>query len=321
MTPMTASQITDLHARRTAKGSGFAPSLNECLDAARAGMLYDVDTQNAGYDCLSIADSEDDALSGVVSHYDLDAWTAYPYGGAAYARSLRWSAERITLTEGTNPAAEILCVESDTEITATPAIEILYVESDCGLYHRYDGQGSAQDCYIWLDCETSQLGASHDAETGNAIPFAVYYGHTQRWSIPALKADAANALLEEIAPLAARVIAGYSSEWDGSNFADFDADAEAARDEITALCERATNSADESDCVNVWDAGSWYGAAGSRDQQRAELGITAATTDAELDEIETREDASARADGCDVIEGHADYLRRLRDEAVGEALV
>lgn len=99
MTPMTASQITDLHARRTAKGSGFAPDLETCLEAAREGTLFDVDTQNAGDDCLTIAESEDDALSEIAAHHDLDAWAEYPDGGAAYARSLRWSAERITLTE------------------------------------------------------------------------------------------------------------------------------------------------------------------------------------------------------------------------------
>lgn len=208
-----------------------------------------------------------------------------------------------------------------TETTADATIEIVYVESDTELHHRYRGQTSAQDCYVWLNCKTSKLGASHDAEIGNAVPFAVHHGHTQRWSIPALKADAANALLEEIAPLAARVVAGYSSEWDGSNHvANFNADAEAAREEIEALCERATNGADESDTVNVWEASAWYSGVGSRDQQRDALKITAETTDAELGEIETREDASAKSDGCDMIEGHADYLRSIRDEAIDEAI-
>lgn len=100
MRTLTASQIIDLHARRTTKGAGYAPSLDECLAAARDGNLYDVDTQNAGDDCLTIADDGDAALSEVAAHHDLDAWSEYPDGGAAYARSLRWSAERITLAEG-----------------------------------------------------------------------------------------------------------------------------------------------------------------------------------------------------------------------------
>lgn len=49
------------------------------------------------------------------------------------------------------------------------------------------------------------------------------------------------------------------------------------------------------------------------------MGIGANTTDEELDAIETREDETAKGNGCDVIEGHADYLRGLRDEARDEA--
>ena len=99
MRTMTATQITDLHTRRTAKGEGYAPSLAECLDAAREGTLYDVDTQNAGDDCLTVADCEADALSEIAAHHDLDAWGSHPGGGAAYARSMRWSAERISLAD------------------------------------------------------------------------------------------------------------------------------------------------------------------------------------------------------------------------------
>ena len=56
MITITASQIADLHARRTKKGAGRAPMLHECLAAAREGRLFDVDTQSAGHDCLWIAD-------------------------------------------------------------------------------------------------------------------------------------------------------------------------------------------------------------------------------------------------------------------------
>lgn len=210
---------------------------------------------------------------------------------------------------------------STTETTADATIEIVYVESDTELHHRYRGQTSAQDCYVWLNCKTSKLGVMRGAEIGSAVPFAVHHGHTQRWSIPALKAKAANELLEEIAPLAARVVAGYSSEWDGSNnVAELSDDAEAAREEIDALCERITDRADESETVSVWEASSWYSGVGDRDQQRDALKITAETTDAELEEIETREDDTARSNGCDVIECHADYLRSLRDEAIEEAI-
>jgi hypothetical protein len=58
MKTLSASQITELHATRTTKGAGFAPSLAECLAAAADGRLYDVDTQNRGADCLTIAEHE-----------------------------------------------------------------------------------------------------------------------------------------------------------------------------------------------------------------------------------------------------------------------
>lgn len=208
-----------------------------------------------------------------------------------------------------------------TETTAD-AIEINCVESDTELHHHYRGQTSAQDCYVWLNCKTSKIGASHNAEIGNAVPFAVHHGHTQRWSIPVLKAAPANALLDEIAPLAARVVAGYSSEWDGSNHvAEFDEDAEEARDEIKILCERATSDAEHCDgsAVAEWEADDWYSSLGDSDRQRRDLEIGANTTDDELDAIETREEEAAKANGCDVLNGLDRFLRRLRDEALDEA--
>ena len=84
MRTMTAAEITELHAARTAKGDGFAPSLAECLDAARDGRLYDVDTQSAGYDGLEIGDDADDVLASGASACDVEV-------------SRGWSAERIGL--------------------------------------------------------------------------------------------------------------------------------------------------------------------------------------------------------------------------------
>jgi hypothetical protein len=209
-----------------------------------------------------------------------------------------------------------------TETTAATAtestVEIVYLDggkNGTSLHHRYPRQTSPQDCYVQLDCETGKLLADWNGEIGNAVPVRVHHGHVQRWGIPALRDGAANALLEEIAPLAERVVAGYDSEWDGNNHvAAFDDDASEAIVEISALCERAEGDAQE-DGVRVWDAADWYGGVGDHDAQRRSLGITAATTDAELDAIETREDESAKGNECDEIEGHAKHLHMLRDEA------
>ena len=96
-TYMTPAQITDLHARRTVKGDGFAPTLDDTLDAAANDRLWDVDTQSAGEDCLAIGASADDVLSEVAAHADPAAWSEHAEGGAAHARALRWTAERIGL--------------------------------------------------------------------------------------------------------------------------------------------------------------------------------------------------------------------------------
>lgn len=44
-------------------GEGYAPTLAEALDAARAGKLYRVDTGSSGHDGLTIADAAVFALS------------------------------------------------------------------------------------------------------------------------------------------------------------------------------------------------------------------------------------------------------------------
>ena len=77
------------------------------------------------------------------------------------------------------------------------------------LYTRYPGQSAAQSCHVELDAERGTLSAASNPEIGNAVPMAVHHGRVLRWQIQPLRADAANALLAEIAPLAERVVAGY----------------------------------------------------------------------------------------------------------------
>ena len=107
MKTLNASQITELHARRTAKGKGFAPDLETCLEAARAGRLYDVDTQNRGADCLTAAKSEDEALAEVAAHEEPDLCAAHPGGAAGWARERNWTAERISLARGGGRLADL----------------------------------------------------------------------------------------------------------------------------------------------------------------------------------------------------------------------
>jgi hypothetical protein len=84
---LTAAAIADLHARRTAKSEGYAPSLGECLTAAREGRLFDVDTQSAGHDGLTISDDAETALASWAASVSPDAPEVPP----------GWTAERVTL--------------------------------------------------------------------------------------------------------------------------------------------------------------------------------------------------------------------------------
>lgn len=184
------------------------------------------------------------------------------------------------------------------------------------LHVRYPRQSEAQDCYVELDTRgDGRLSVSANSEIGNAIPFAVYHGLVLRFSIPALRGEAANALLAEIAPLAERIVAGASEEWDGSNnVGRLDSDANKASEEIERICE----GVDDADKIVAWDASEYYDATGrgrGDDRLRSiahEIGITARTSDTRLAEIERAEERKANVEGVDEIEGLSSYLEELR---------
>lgn len=186
-------------------------------------------------------------------------------------------------------------------------IHVAHVSPATALHHRYPGQTSAQPCHVELDCQDGELTADYNVEIGNAVPLVVWHGHVRRYSIPCLSADAANEVLDEIAPFAQRVLNGYSSRWDGNNHvADLDADAIDAEEQIRAIIV-----AIEDTDLSVWQAEDWFATVGGRDAQRAELGISAETTDEQITALAEREEALASADE---IEGVQAYLISLRDE-------
>jgi len=189
-----------------------------------------------------------------------------------------------------------------------PTVTITEVEGT-ELHQHYRGQTSPQTCYVSLNCETGALTASCSGEIGNGVPFHVYHGRTRRWRIPALTAEAANALLAEIVPLAETIMSGYSCEWDGHNHVgELDDDARDADEAIRDLCDRDW----EGQTIESWDAREWFGPVGSDECQRKALGITADTTDEELAAIVDREENNALPR---IINGSEEYLRDLRDGA------
>lgn len=190
----------------------------------------------------------------------------------------------------------------------------IQISEVCGadLHLQYPGQHRPQSCFVELDCRNGRLSAEANGEIGNAVPVDVHLGHIQRWTIPALRSKAANELLEEIAPLAAKVVRGYYSVWNGNNHAaNFKLPAQKAIEAIEALC----HGVDPDEALVVWAAADWFAVDGNLESQAKALGITAATTDEELDAIAKRVLSAAKSDDVDEIDGLDEHLRRVRDAA------
>ena len=191
----------------------------------------------------------------------------------------------------------------------TTTVEIRRVAEWDALHCNYQGQTERQGCYIELDCQTGLLTATYNAEIGNAIPFSVYHGHDRRWGIPCLIADAANDLLDEISPLAQRVLDGYTSEWDGNNHvARLSDDAQAAEDEIERLIDDLR--VDETNGISDADAGEWL--------TETDPAITAQTTDEEIAALAEQAEQDAAYERIVLIDAEG-YLTRLRDEMRADA--
>ncbi len=185
-------------------------------------------------------------------------------------------------------------------------METIKITEKFELAHQYPGQNKPQDCYVDLDLKNETLTADWNGEIGNAVPMDVYHGHTRRYSIPCLVMDAANDLLDEIAPLAERVIAGYESWWNGNNhIAKLDDDAQAAEDEINKICNETYVSADENNTVRMWDAEEWL------DNIKSD---TAGKTDEELEKMAEEYEGEAESENIHLDSDVLDILKKWRDE-------
>ncbi|MEW1912529.1 hypothetical protein AB0442_29520 [Kitasatospora sp. NPDC085895] len=200
---------------------------------------------------------------------------------------------------------------------STPVkVDVRYVTRSAELHRRYHGQSQAQPVYVELGLGDGVLLASYDAEVGGGRPAEVHHGIDWRWTIPILQAEAANELLDELAPLAQQVLDGSEVVWDGHNRVGriLTDEAQAAFDAIGERCAALTD--EDEGVLPVWDMDS-IGDAWTAD----EAGITAETTDAELEEIEARLLQEFR-EGQDqphaVIEGLTEHLRQLRDDLAAE---
>lgn len=197
--------------------------------------------------------------------------------------------------------------------TDLPAVEIDRVEERAELYSidSYRAStGTPEAVRLCLDPESEPARLYCETYSpGQGTPIRMWNGRVRTWEIPALTDAAANTLMEEIAPLAARVVEGYESRWDGSNnVGELDTDAMEAESAIESLCSE--HRFDPTDLCHVWAAGDWL-----LDTSDAELRLTASTTDEQLAKIiaSVENGPNVMPGECDRVDGVDDYLRKRRE--------
>lgn len=204
----------------------------------------------------------------------------------------------------------------------TPTLHITKLTEPDELYRHYDGQHEPQPAVLVLDLADGELTCRYNPEIGNGVPESVWHHRTLWIDIPRLTADAANALMAEVAPVAERVLAGATISWDGHNHVGrLTADAEAALEELTDRCRPDGFHWSSDDMVSVWDADDWFSAEG-REQACERLGLTAESTDADLDRMAADEEHDARGGtdaGYVLLRGARQYLAMLREDLRDQA--
>ena len=175
-------------------------------------------------------------------------------------------------------------------------ITIKRVGKPLELYRKYKSQMNPQDVYIQLDPRTREVHTSYNGEIGNAVPMDAWNGLVHRWTYPNHQVptmESANAIMEQLKPKLEAVCNG---------------DEEAIL-EVGLELESALQM---EDLLVVWEAGDWL-----TPTPTEELGITAETTDEELEEIGRELTAEAHADGIHCLEGLEEELEERRDQLRG----
>jgi hypothetical protein len=190
-------------------------------------------------------------------------------------------------------------------------------ESDpTALFCHYPHE-SIQPAHIALDLEDGELTADYNPTIGNGIPFTVFHGRTHWIDIPILTAAAANNLLREIEPIAQRILDGSRIKWDGDNNKGYlNEDATAALDALTERCQPDNPAFDPSDIIQEYDAGDWY-ENDDTEEVIARLGLTAGTTDAQIDAMaaeETKDAAATSGMAYIILTGADEWLADRREE-------
>ncbi|NCC96731.1 MAG: hypothetical protein EOM02_07800 [Synergistales bacterium] len=170
-------------------------------------------------------------------------------------------------------------------------------------YFRYEGQCNAQPVYLYLDLEDGELFVSTWESDENSFPAATFNGTLRRWEWSGVPTpDQANDLMEKVAPLGQKMLDDSEVEFiDGNWTGTLGEEAESA--------ERAIEKAldDEWGRVCEMDPSEYFG-------DLVELGITAETTDKEIEKIVAEADYTGDDGELYVVLGAEAYLQGVRDD-------
>lgn len=164
--------------------------------------------------------------------------------------------------------------------------------------------------YLELDIEYKRVRFGERYSTDNAVPMRVWHGLVRRYELPTFT-DAV-ALTQainngEFDSLLGRIVENTEIVWDGHNWVcEFHPDAEEAEQELQEKLR--DYELDMGDCGGVWSARDWL----RHVDIAQEYGVTADSTEEELERIAEKIEKEARVDKV-VLYGLRDTLRQVRD--------
>lgn len=173
-------------------------------------------------------------------------------------------------------------------------VKITHLTEPGELFRHYPGQTEPQPCVLVLDLEDGDLSADFNPRVGAGSTRDVHFGVKQWIPIPCLTAECANRLLEEVAPIAQRILDGATVDYHNGDKHGFLNDAAAAAfEELAERCEAENFTPQET--VGEWPVADWF--AEGDESTIDDLDITVDTTDEELAAKAAGEVESARTAG------------------------
>lgn len=139
-------------------------------------------------------------------------------------------------------------------------MQIIVPEGEVPLYMKIKGDAFPAYAFIELRPEDEILTAGYQ-RNGAGAPKDLYFDRMFRWQVPAqISGETLEELLENIRPLAERIIEGYEKCWRENKkefFGQLTADAQEAAEKIAELCQEAKDAPEnhESGTCEEWLAG------------------------------------------------------------------